>query len=130
MSKTIVMASVGRTKLRPRGKPFVKGKVLPFQYKPGESGNPGGKPKVHQTMKMNYEHILRSKAPVEVCRLVGVPLRSTWAEVISAAICHRAILGDTLAAKEIREVTEGRIAISADLGDQIDYSAGKSARNF
>jgi hypothetical protein len=108
----------------------VKGNVLPFQYKRGESGNPGGKPKVHQTMKMNYERLLRSVAPAGFCRMAGGCPRSTWAEVISAAMFRRAVLYDTAAAKEIREVTEGKLAISAQIGDQIDYSAGRSAKEL
>jgi hypothetical protein len=56
--------------------------------------------------------------------------RSTWAEVISIAMCIRAALGDTSAAKEIREVTEGRTAHVANVGDQIDYSAGRSAKEM
>jgi len=49
---------------------------------------------------------------------------------MSFAMCWRATLGDTSAAKEIREVTEGRIAHVASVGDQIDYSAGKSAKEL
>ena len=48
---------------RPSGRPFKKGERLPFQYKLGESGNPGGKPKIHQTLKMNYERMLGQIAP-------------------------------------------------------------------
>ena len=79
---------------------------------------------------MNYERVLGQIAPARICRAAGVPSRSTWAEVISMAMCWRAALGDTSAAKEIREVTEGRIAHVASVGDQIDYSAGKSAKEL
>ena len=41
----------GRKKGLPRGKPFKKGERLPFQFKPGQSRNPGGRPKSLQTMK-------------------------------------------------------------------------------
>ena len=79
---------------------------------------------------MNYERVLGQIAPAKVCRAVGVPLRSTWAEAMCFAMCWRATLYDTSAAKEIREVTEGRIAHVANVGDQIDYSAGKSAKEL
>ena len=42
-------------------------------------------------------------------------------------MCLRAALYDTAAAKEIREVTEGRIANFMDDKGTIDYSAGKNA---
>ena len=61
---------------------------------------------------------------------MGVPLRSTWAEAMSFAMCSLATLYDTSAAKEIREVTEGRIAHVAKVGDESDYSAGKSAKEM
>ena len=76
---------------------------------------------------MNYERVLGQIAPSKVCRAVGVPARSTWAEAMSFAMCWRATLYDTSAAKEIREVTEWRIAHVAKVGDEIDYSAGKDA---
>jgi hypothetical protein len=82
---------------------------------------------------MNYERVLGQIAPANICRAVGAPLRSTWAEVIAAGMFRRAVLYDTAAAKEIREVTkvtEGRLAISVDIGDQIDYSAGRSAKEL
>ena len=51
MARTTFIDLGGRKKGLPRGKPFKKGQRLPFQFKPGQSGNPGGRPKSRQTMK-------------------------------------------------------------------------------
>jgi hypothetical protein len=114
-------------KKRPRGRPFPKGVHHATEFKPGQSGNPGGKPKVHQTMKMNQERMLARTAPAEVCGAVGAKRGSTWAEVLAAALFRRAALGDVSALREIRETTEGRLPVSARVDNQIDYSAGKNA---
>jgi hypothetical protein len=118
------------SKKLPRGKPFKKGERLPFQYKPGQSGNPSGKSKVPKTMKVNYEALLSGPAPVELCRAVGAPAESTLGEVLALGMCVRAALYDTAAAKEIREVTEGRIANFMEDKNVIDYSAGRSAKEL
>jgi hypothetical protein len=114
----------------PRGKPFKKNEHRPGQFEPGQSGNPGGKPKVHQTMKMYYEAQLLQPAPDEICDAVGAPPKSPWGAVIAQGMCIRAALNDTSAAKEIREVTEGRIASVMQDNQTIDYSAGKTAREI
>ena len=78
-------------------------------------------------MKANYDELLSGPAPVELCRAVGAPPESTLGEVLARGMCLRAALYDTAAAKEIREVTEGRIPNFMDDKGAIDYSAGKNA---
>ena len=68
-----------RSKKLPRGRSFKKGERLPFQYKPGQSGNPSGKSKTPRTMKANYEALLGCPAPSEVCRAVGAPRKAPGA---------------------------------------------------
>ena len=116
------------SKKLPRGRPFKKGERLPFQYKPGESGNPSGKSKAPKTMKANYDELLSGPAPVELCRAVGAPPESTLGEVLARGMCLRAALYDTAAAKEIREVTEGRIPNFMDDKGVIDYSGEECDR--
>ena len=76
---------------------------------------------------MNYEGRLRSFAPVKVCRAMDLPKKSTWAEVIATGMVRRAI-HDVAAAREIREVTEGRVPAAVNLEGKIDYSAGQTAK--
>jgi hypothetical protein len=81
-------------------------------------------------MKANYEALLSGPAPVELCRAVGAPPESTLGEALARGMCLRAALYDTAAAKEIREVTEGRIPNCMDDKNVIDYSAGLSAKEL
>jgi hypothetical protein len=62
----------------------------------------------------------------ELCRAVGAPPESTLAEVFARGMLVRAVLYDTSAAKEIREVVEGRIADFMGDKQVIDYSAGQT----
>jgi hypothetical protein len=47
MAKIVVVGIGARSKKRPPGKSFQKGQRQPFQFQPGRSGNPGGKPKIY-----------------------------------------------------------------------------------
>jgi hypothetical protein len=59
-----------------------------------------------------------------------MPTGSIRVEVIAFSMCVRAGLYDSAAAKEIREVTEGKIANLVDGRGAIDYSAGRSAKEL
>lgn len=78
---------------KPRGKPFEKGNA--FAYKPGVSGNPGGRPKL---LSDAYRRRL-----AEVNEKTGL----TYAETIAIAQVKNAAKGEVQAAKEIRAATEG-----------------------
>ena len=91
MARTTFIDLGGRKKGLPRGKPFKKGERLPFQFKPGQSGNPGGRPKSRQTMKSIYESLLGRPAPIELCRAFHLPAKSTFATVIAKALLYRAV---------------------------------------
>jgi hypothetical protein len=45
---------------------------------------------------------------------------------IAATIIRSAVLSDISAVTELREITEGRLPLSARANDQIDYSAGRA----
>jgi hypothetical protein len=109
MTRIVIVGTGARRKLRPRGKPFKKGERHAFQFKPGQSGNPGGKPKIHQRMGVAYAAILAEAVPDEVALAAGIPLGSTWAMAIARGIVARAARGDVRAAREVREVTEGKV---------------------
>ncbi len=73
---------------------FQKGNV--HRFKPGESGNPGGRPKL---LADAYRKKLEEISPND-------PDGRTYAEIIAAGQVVKAI-SDTQAAREIRSATEG-----------------------
>jgi hypothetical protein len=92
---------------RPTGKPFAKGN--PYAFKPGQSGNPAGRPK-SRTLSEAYRALLSQPLPDDPTR--------TLADVVAAAMVQNAIAGDVAAAKELADRTEGKarqsIALSVD----------------
>ena len=58
---------------RPLGHQFKKGEQHQFRYRPGQAGNPGGKPKIHQTLSTEYARWLARPAPAEVSGALGLP---------------------------------------------------------
>lgn len=117
---------------RVRGRPFEKGN--PNAWKPGQSGNPTGKniPRGSGVTVISkaYNVRLSQLVPPEVAAAMGYdpehPL--TWAEAMAAGMIERAVTHDTTAAKEVREVTEGKLPERIDLAGQIDYTAGQDAK--
>jgi hypothetical protein len=128
MSNIVVVGPAVRPKRRPRGKPFKKGDRHPFQFQPGQSGNPGGKPKIHQTLSMECARLLAQPAPAEALAALRLPPGSTFAEAIAVAMCMQAVCGNVAAAREITDRTEGRVPASVSLEGKIDYAAGQSAK--
>jgi hypothetical protein len=128
MPNIVVVGPGVRSKRRPRGRPFKKGERQPFQYQPGQSGNPGGKPKIHQTLSMEYSRWLARPVPSQVAATLGLPPGSTCADAIAAAMCIRAVSGDVNAARELCDRTEGRVSASVSVEGKIDYAAGQSAK--
>ena len=96
-----------------------------FQWKPGQSGNPNGRPKSKQLSKA-YREILLSTIP-------GDPFGRTVAEVIAQSMAHSALAGNVSAASELADRTEGRPPVAIDvtehnpLLDLIDSMKKRSA---
>jgi hypothetical protein len=87
---------------RPRGKPFEKGNV--YAWKPGASGNPSGRPKLH-LLSEAYRSRLAQVDPDDA-------QERTYAEVIAEHLCKVAAGlakgNSTRAAHEIADRTEGK----------------------
>jgi hypothetical protein len=72
----------------------------PYQWKKGQSGNPGGRPK-SKTLSDAYKHKLEEPVPSD-------PEGRTWAELIAVSQVRDAVRGNVQAAREIADRTEGR----------------------
>jgi hypothetical protein len=90
------------------------------RFEPGQSGNPGGRPKLR----------LLSKAAREALAEVNPETGLSNAEEIVAALVKKAKSGDVWACRELREWTEGRVptVLLADINhtDSSDMSRIKT----
>lgn len=77
------------------------------RFKPGQSGNPGGRPKTASLSKA-YRNVLDSSLPNDADR-------RTYAEAIAQTLVTRAMKGDVSAAKELADRTEGRARQSVSI---------------
>ena len=69
------------------------------QWKPGQSGNPGGRPR--DLLTREYRQLLGELVP-------GDPTKRTFARLIAEAIAREAVKGKWQAAIEIADRTEGK----------------------
>jgi hypothetical protein len=84
------------------------------QFKPGKSGNEGGRPR-KKPLSESFQILGRSPMPPGMCRSLGVPAGTTWAMGAALGIARAAIDGNVSAAKEFREAIEGKITEKVDL---------------
>jgi hypothetical protein len=82
-------------------------KDAPNAFKPGQSGNPAGRPK-SITLSESFRRQLSQVVPDD-------PHGRTFAEVIAARVCVAAANGDVSAAREIADRTEGKPRQSVDV---------------
>ena len=99
--------------MNPNGTPA---NLKPFQ--PGNPGGPGRPPK--RPLSAAYEDWLRqpvSPSVVAELRRKGtrVPLHATNADMVALATGRKAIRGDVLAAKELREGVEGKACMRIEV---------------
>lgn len=83
----------------------------PYSFKPGQSGNPAGRPRT-ALLSTAYKRWLGSECcDRELIQAIGLDVRSTWlwADVVACGMIHAAVGGKTTAAKEMREATEGNM---------------------
>jgi len=82
-------------------------KDTPNTFKPGQSGNPAGRPK-----SITLSEALR----LELAKMLpGDTQERTFAEVIAQQLVRSAATGNILAAKEIADRTEGRAKQQVDV---------------
>jgi uncharacterized protein DUF5681 len=76
-------------------------------WKPGESGNPSGRPK-KRPLSSTYVEFAERRVPDKFRRSLGLPENATFADAITQALFLSAINGNVPAARELREATEGK----------------------
>jgi len=93
-------------------------------WKPGQSGNPGGRPKAG-ILSQAYHQFLEELDPKR---------RRTLAEAIAKAIIAKAMRGDVKAASELADRTEGKpqqsLAINATVNSVQDLSDDELQRDL
>jgi len=78
-------------------------------WKPGESGNLGGRPK-RRPISARYAAFAEIPLPEKRCRELGLAPGSTYGDGVTKALYETAMDGRPGAAREIREGIEGRTA--------------------
>jgi hypothetical protein len=96
--------SAKKAKNRPTGKPFGKGN--PHAFKPGQSGNPAGRPK-SRTLSEAYRAWLSQPSEKDPAR--------TNADALAEVVGRAALKGDLFAVREITDRVEGRPRQAIDL---------------
>jgi hypothetical protein len=102
-----------------------KTRGLKEPWKPGESGNPNGRPR-KRPMSEAYDDYLREPVPpaqLAAMKAKGVPVKAgmTNADIIALAMGKAAVEGNTLAAKEMREAVEGKSTQRIELTSPTDH---------
>lgn len=93
------------------------------RFKPGSSGNPGGRPKgtsISAALRLKLDEL--SSVEVEEN---GSKRRLTWREAIVKALVERAALkGDTMAAHFVAERADGKVKDTVELVDKREQLRG------
>lgn len=102
-----------------------------FEFKPGQSGNPGGRPK-KLPITDNYRQICEEVMPEGARKhfnkkyKIGLKPGVKWERAFALAQAYRAMM-KTMSLKEIREATEGkaltRLRIEDNDGNAVDFAA-------
>jgi hypothetical protein len=84
------------------------------KWKPGQSGNPTGRPKKH-LLSGCYEALIEHPLPEDL--RVGLKLKkgATWGDAIVLGQARAAIKGKTEAAREIADRVEGKVAQAVEI---------------
>ena len=99
-----------------------KGKIKP-RWKPGQSGNPKGRPKKKYSLVSLLKEALEKLCPAD-------KKKRTWAEVLTESLLVKAAKGDMTAQKIIWEYIEGKpkqeIEIPSEIKINVNYVKRKT----
>jgi hypothetical protein len=77
-------------------------------WKPGQSGNPGGRPK-RKPLTDAYAALLDKPIPPDMARQLKLDESTTYAQVIAISLVREAVKGKVQAAAEVADRVEGKI---------------------
>jgi Family of unknown function (DUF5681) len=80
-------------------------RTKPYRFQPGQSGNPGGRPRKYITEV--YEQLALEPVPTKGGK--------TYAELLALAQFKKALKGNTMAAKEVTDRLEGKAREAVEL---------------
>lgn len=83
--------------------------LKPYSWKPGQSGNPGGRRK--RVLSDRYQQLMESLLPREIATAMKLPVGVLWADAIALISARTALKPNEcgiLQRKEIREACEGK----------------------
>jgi hypothetical protein len=90
----------------------------PYKWKPGQSGNPGGRPRKTSVSDAYARHI-DSPLPDTIRLKLRLRKGATWADAMALGQLHSAVKGKTDAAREIADRLEGRARQPVDVSGGI-----------
>jgi hypothetical protein len=76
-------------------------------WRPGESGNPAGRPR-RRPISDAYDELLQRLAPEKLRRELDLSEGATYADALAATLINAACKGRVAEAREIREAVEGK----------------------
>ena len=82
-------------------------KGAPYRFEPGQSGNPGGRPK-NRPISDRYAEMAELRLPEEERIKHGLPEDATYGDALAIVRFKAALEGKADAAREIREAIEGK----------------------
>ncbi len=84
-----------------------------YRFKPGQSGNPSGRPKDHARETLN--RLAHTSPPKKLCEQIGIEPNCTWVEAIVFSLAKAAASGDVSAAREVLANLGLRGSVAASL---------------
>jgi Family of unknown function (DUF5681) len=94
-------------------------------WKPGESGNPGGRPR-KRPISQRYEEIVEVPLSERERKRLGLWQGATWGDAIALSQARAAVNGRTDAAREIREAIEGKATQRVEMAGKEETPANVS----
>ena len=98
--------------------------IKPYNFKPGQSGNPKGRPK-NKTLSEMIREVLMEEIPVKSKN--GESRKELGIRLLAEAWFRKANKGDMSAIKEILDRTEGKVTDKRHITGEVDVNGGSKA---